>query len=96
MLYQEDDDARDYFIAWKQSDQDKRNLKLNNLKQSKSFRIDSLKKSLGVSVFVPAKSVKVLLVEDNSHNIQSFVEMMIQCQVTCTIAENAQEAFQFF
>lgn len=97
MLYREDDDARGYFIAWKQSDQDKRNIKLNNLVQNKSFRvIDSEKKSLGVSVLAPSKSVKVLLVEDNSHNIQSFVEMMTQCQVTCTIAENAQEAFQFF
>ena len=32
-------------------------------------------------MLTPAKFTKVLLVEDNSHNIQTFVEMMQKMQV---------------
>lgn len=45
------------------------------MKSNSSYRIcESIKNK----ALTPAKFIKVLLVEDNSHNIQTFVEMMQQ------------------
>lgn len=77
VLYREDFESRNHQIVWKQTEDEKRVNKLLSFKSSRSLRLsEKLKKEL-----MPAKFTKVLLVEDNSHSIHAFVEMMQKLEV---------------